>query len=195
MSRRFGASIAAGLLLLAAGVLPASAKTGKAATSFVLDDVNGRKFDLGPHLKKDVVLVNFFATWCAPCMAELPVLQSLHEKYADQGLQIVVISVDDAKSKAKVKPLVREQGLTFPVLLDTKSAVTPIYLPKKTVPYTVIIDRAGNIVSEKRGYQPGEEVELEKKLQALLAAKSGATSGEPSAADKTIEEPAPSKTE
>lgn len=195
MSRRLGACVAAGLLLVAAGVLPAVAKTGKAATAFVLDDVNGKKFDLAPHLKKDVVLVNFFATWCAPCMAELPVLQSLHEKYADQGLQIVVISVDDAKSKAKVKPLVREQGLTFPVLLDTKSAVTPIYLPKKTVPYTVIIDRAGNIVSEKRGYQPGEEVELEKKLQALLAAKSDAPAGVSAGEEKSTDVLAPAKVE
>lgn len=138
------------------------------AAPFVLKDVNGKKFDLEAHLKKDVVLLNFFATWCAPCMAELPILQTLHEEYGDKGLQIVVVSVDDAKSVAKVKPVVREQRLTFPVVLDTQTRVVSLYNPKKIVPFTAIIDRNGMVVSEHRGYKPGDEAALIEELKGLL---------------------------
>lgn len=163
-------------LLLAAflGLAPlAAGASERTAPSFTLKDIDGKKFDLSDRLGKDVVLVNFFATWCAPCQAELPILQRFHEKYASEGLSIVVVSIDDPKSAAKVKPLIREQKYTFPVLLDTQTKVVSLYNPKKVIPFSAIIDRAGRIHSQKFGFQPGDETKLEEELLALL--KAGAT--------------------
>jgi peroxiredoxin len=142
----------------------------RAATPFVLDDVDGKKFDLAPHLHKDVVVVSFFATWCTPCQAELPALQAMQDAHANDGLQVVVISVDDPKSVSGVKPLVREHHWTFPVLLDTDTKVVSTWNPKKTVPFTAVIDRDGNVAWEHMGYKSGEEKTLEDEVTKLLAA-------------------------
>ena len=171
------ASLAA-LALLALAPLSLSAATGKPAPSFKLKDVNGKAWDLQPHLGNKVVVVNFFATWCAPCQAELPMLQRLHEKYAEQGLEVVVVSIDDPKSVAKVKPLVREQKYTFDVLLDTQTKVVSIYNPKKVVPFTSVIDKSGNLHAEKFGFQPGDEEKFEKELQTLLGLAEPAATAE-----------------
>ena len=158
-------------LLLALGLLassPAALAAEKAAPSFTLKDINGAKFDLADKLGKEVVVLNFFATWCAPCQAELPIMQRFHEKYRKDGLAIVVISIDDPKSAAKVKPLIREQKFTFPVLLDTQTKVVSLYNPKKVIPFSAIVDRKGNIHAQRFGFQPGDETKLEEELKELL---------------------------
>ncbi len=147
------------------------------APAFRLKDVNGRRFDLADHLSKDVVLLTFFATWCAPCQAELPTLEKLHRAYRDQGLRVVLVSIDDPKSAAKVKPIVREQKLSFPVLLDTQTQVVSLYNPKKAVPFSAVIDRRGYVVAEHFGFRPGDEGALEEELKGLLASGSAAGAG------------------
>lgn len=163
-------------LLLSAALLASTtfafapgAWAGKAAAPFTLKDVNGKKFDLKPHLGKDVVVVNFFATWCAPCMAEIPTLQDLHEKYGESGLRVILVSIDDAKDAAKVKPIVKEQKVTFPVLLDTQTKVVSLYNPKKVVPFTVVIGKDGNVASEHMGFKQGDDVRLDEEIARLLA--------------------------
>lgn len=159
-----------GVLMLLA---PPAIAGEKAAPSFTLKDINGKKFDLAEKLGKEVVVLNFFATWCAPCQAELPIMQRFHEKHGASGLSIVVVSIDDPKSAAKVKPLVRQQKYTFPVLLDTQTKAVSLYNPKKVVPFTAVIDRAGNIRSEKFGFMPGDETKFEAELLELLSPQSG----------------------
>lgn len=157
------------LAVLAATCLSSPAfADDKPAPAFSLKDMNGKNVDLADKLGKDVVFLNFFATWCAPCQAELPILQQFHEKYADKGLSLYVVSIDDPKSAAKVKPLIKEHKYTFPVLLDTQTRAISLYNPKKVVPFSVIIDRAGNIHQQKFGFQPGDEKKLDDTLQALL---------------------------
>lgn len=168
--------IRAALLLLALAAAPfAAAAAEKAAPPFALKDINGKNVDLADKFGKDVVVLNFFATWCAPCQAELPILQRFHEKYADKGLSVVVVSIDDPKSAAKVKPLIREHKYTFPVLLDTQTRAISLYNPKKVVPFSVVIDRAGNIHEQKFGFQPGDETKLEGTLKGLLGIADPAT--------------------
>ncbi len=178
MKRLLAAALPLSLLLASPG------HAERAAASFTLKDVNGKKFDLKPSLGKDVVVVNFFATWCAPCMAELPSLQALHEKYEKDGVKVVVISIDDAKESAKVKPLVREQNLTFPVLLDTQTKVVTLYNPKKIVPFTVVIDKSGNVVSEHFGFKSGDEARLEEQVKGLLGSIEAAPEATPAEAPK-----------
>ena len=156
--------------LVAAAFLFAGAATAaeRDATNFRLKDMNGKSYDLKKSLGENVILLNFWATWCAPCQAEMVALNEIHEKYKDDGLEILAISIDDPKSVDQVKPTVKRQGYGFKVLLDTQSRVITMYNPKKAVPFTAMIDKEGKVVHERIGYEPGAEKELEKEIRALL---------------------------
>ncbi|MEQ1564009.1 MAG: TlpA disulfide reductase family protein [Myxococcota bacterium] len=137
------------------------------ASDFTLRDVNGAETTLS-GLKGKVVVLSFWATWCGPCKEEMPHLQSMYAEMADKGLVVLSISIDDARSASKVKPFVMKMGYSFPVLLDRESTVIGAYNPSKTVPYTVVIDRNGEVVKRTSGYNPGEETELKALLTTLL---------------------------
>src|SRR3712207_3635517 len=74
-----------------------------------------------------VVLLNIWATWCAPCREEMPSIQALHETYGDKGLRVVAVSVDDPGAQDKVRAFVREFGLTFEVLHEPTGAIQKTY--------------------------------------------------------------------
>ncbi len=137
--------------------LPALAK--EAASDFTLRDVDGNAVTLSA-LKGQVVVLSFWATWCGPCKEEMPHFQELYGKLASDGLVVLSISTDDARSASKVKPYVKKMGYTFPVLLDRDATVIGAYNPSKTLPYTVVIDRSLQVVHRVSGYNPGDEVAL-----------------------------------
>lgn len=153
-------------------LLPGTALAVDAATDFTLRDIDGKEVSLS-GLRGKVVVLSFWATWCGPCKEEMPHLFEMHKKYGEQGLVILSISTDDARSASKVKPFIVKMGYTFPVLLDRDSTVVGAYNPAKTLPYTVVVDRAGNVVHRVTGYNPGDEAALEQMLQPLLAAAPG----------------------
>ena len=157
-------------LALTASCGPAGhgAAVGAPATNFTLKDVSGRPMSLGDNFGKNVVLLDFWATWCVPCEAEMPHLQRIYQRYKDQGFVLLGISMDGPETVASVAPYVRRMGLAFPVLLDEETQVTNIYNPQRTAPLTVLIDRAGRVHRVHPGYKPGDEVELEREVAALL---------------------------
>lgn len=124
---------------------------------------------LSDYLGKNVVVLNFWATWCAPCMGELPHMQRLWDTYRDQGLVIISISMDGPESIANVVPTARRLGLTYPVVVDEETRVVGSYNPRKDAPYNVLIGRDGVIAKTKVGYSAGDEAALEAEIQALLA--------------------------
>jgi peroxiredoxin len=162
-------------LALASSCGPAGHGTavGVPASNFTLKDVSGRPVALADNFGKNVVVLDFWATWCVPCEAEMPHLQRLYQRFKDQGFNLLGISMDGPETVASVGPYVRRMGLTFPVLLDEETQVTNIYNPQRTAPLTVIIDRNGRVHRVHPGYKPGDEVELEREIQALL--KGGGT--------------------
>lgn len=91
-------------------------------------------------LRGKVVLVNFWATWCPPCVREMPALQRLHEKLAGEDFVVIAISVDE--DATEVRDFVASQGLTFPILLDPDHTVADRYQALK-YPETFLIDRNG----------------------------------------------------
>lgn len=139
------------------------------ASDFTLDGIDGRRVSLSQHLGKDVVVLNFWATWCGPCASELPHLQALHEAHALEGLVILAIAMDGPETVANVAPFVRRQRLTFPVLLDEETRAVALYNPHRSAPYTVFIDRTGRVVGTREGFNPGDEREIEATVRALLA--------------------------
>lgn len=141
---------------------------GEAAPGFSLRDINGKEVSLDSY-KGKVVLVNFWATWCGPCKLEMPHLDKMDRELEEKGFEVISISTDDARASSKVKPLVKRGGYGFTVLLDKDTTVVSQYNPAKTLPYNVLIDRAGNIHKVYQGYNPGDEVELRNEVEALVA--------------------------
>ena len=156
------------LALLTTLLVGVAEAAGKPAPDFSLRDVNNAAQTLSQY-KGKVVLLNFWATWCGPCQVEMPHLQAMYKELGPKGLVVLGISADSARDASKVKPLVMAKGLTYPVLLDPQTTVVAQYNPSKTLPYNVVVDRGGNIVSVHSGYNPGDEVTLKAELEKLLA--------------------------
>ena len=87
------------------------------------------------------------------------------------GLEVLSITTDDARTKSQVKPYIKKNRYSFTVLYDTDSSVIAQYNPSKTLPFTVVVDRQGNIAKVASGYNPGDEVALEELTTQLLAQK------------------------
>jgi peroxiredoxin len=146
----------------------ASSQSGP-APDFALSSLEGKTVHLSDHLGK-VVVLDFWATWCTPCLAEIPHLEALYEAHEKEGLVILGLSIDGPETLSNVAPMVRRYALTFPILLDDETRVLAQYNPARDAPFAVIIDRAGKVVERRTGYQPGDEKNLEARLVELLSA-------------------------
>ena len=127
------------------GSLPGSAapQTGFLAPDFTLKTPQGEIFTLS-GLKGKAVLINIWATWCPPCRAEMPAIQSLYEEYKSQGLVVLGVNSTVQDDPFKIAPFLEEYGLTFPILLDETGEVTQAY-EVRALPSSFFIDRQGRI--------------------------------------------------
>ena len=121
----------------------AGLETGGKAPGFELVAADGTMVGLADYLG-DVVLINFWATWCAPCRTEMPLLQSTFESFRDQGF--IVLGIDFDESADLVASFGEELGLTFPLLLDPGGKIQQQY-KVRGYPTTVVLDREGLIRS------------------------------------------------
>lgn len=92
----------------------------------------------------DVLILNIWATWCPPCIEEMPTFQKLHEAYADEGLRVVAVSIDDPGAGDLIREFRAEHGLTFEILHDRDAEIMDL-LPRFAVPQTLVVDRTGRI--------------------------------------------------
>jgi thiol-disulfide isomerase/thioredoxin len=172
MRRIFAALLTAPLLSAMLPACASSPTTGSEISTdfapFQATDISGRAIDLAPHVGRDVLVVSFWATWCEPCKAEMPFLQSFHERYEKDGLVIVSVSIDGPDTAAEVAPYVRKQGFGFPVIVDEDGALAQRLNPASTAPYVLVIDRTGKVVKRVAGFQPSEAKAFEADLKGLL---------------------------
>ncbi|MEN9786122.1 MAG: resA protein [Pseudomonadota bacterium] len=145
------------------------AHAGSPAPGFTLRDLSNRPHTLEQYRGK-VVLLDFWATFCGPCLIEMPHLQKMYTDLAPKGLVVLGISADAARDQSRIKPLVAGKGLTYPILLDPQTTTVAAYNPSKTLPYSVVVGRDGSIVHVHAGYNPGDEVALRAAVEAALAA-------------------------
>jgi peroxiredoxin len=152
-------------LLWLLGALPAAGgETGGAAPAFNLSDLAGQSSALSQY-KGQVVMVNFWATWCGPCQQEMPLLDQMYKKYKPAGFVLLGVNVD--KESPAVRELLARKPVSFPVLLDPTNAVSKAYHLDE-MPSSVIIDRKGTIRYLHRGYKPGDENEYQDRIRALI---------------------------
>ena len=124
------------------------ADVGQILPPYQAKRLDGSAFDLAGERSK-VVLLNVWATWCGPCVYEIPELQALHTKYGPRGFEVVGASVDEG-DPADVKAFADEHKMTYPVVLDPEGKVAGL-LDASVLPTTVLIDRDGRIVWKKIG--------------------------------------------
>ncbi len=164
------------LVLLAAAIslvaVPVLAAVGTAAPEFTLPAAPGGptrgRFRLADNLHQKPVVVLFWATWCQPCMQELPVYQALYQRYGGQ-IQVVGISMDGPDTVSEVGSTARRAGLTFPIVTDLETQVVTVYNPRRAAPFSVWIDRTGTIVREHEGFSMAERPEIESGIAQLVA--------------------------
>ena len=142
----------------------ASAQSSAQPKTSVLKDVNGQAFRLTDY-KGRVLLVNFWATWCAPCRTEIPDLIQLQRKYRKQGLRIVGLTYPPQKL-SEVKRFVRALGINYRVALGTKANKLTL-TPSGNLPVTVVIDREGVVRNVIEGIMYLDE--FEEKVKPLLS--------------------------
>ena len=159
-------NIAAGLILsvCAATSLASSGLAGRPAPDFALKSSSGENLRLSEY-RGDVVMINFWATWCGPCRQEMPLLDELYSRYQRVGFSLLGVNIDDDSRRAM--DMIRELGVSFPVLFDSRKEVSRLY-EVDAMPVTVIVDREGNIRHVHEGYKPGYEQKYLDEIRSLL---------------------------
>jgi peroxiredoxin len=138
------------------------------AADFSLKDLNGEEIQLYDLLGEAPIVINFWATWCKPCMKELPHLNQIFLDYRERGVKVLAISEDSPWSVSKVKSTVAGNRFEFMVLLDTNGKVLRKYGLLGT-PYTFVLNPEGEILYKHFGYRPGDENSLRKEIDKALA--------------------------
>ncbi|MEO1269912.1 MAG: TlpA disulfide reductase family protein [Myxococcota bacterium] len=146
------------------GALPAASSRSK-VSDFTLKDIKGKPVRVSDY-KGKVVLVAFWATWCKPCLKEMPELVKLQKKYGDD-LVVLAISTDGPETSSQV-PSKSKKFKKLKVLLDTDGKAAQILNPEVANPYTVFLDKRGRLVKSHSGYQKGDEVKHDAVIQQLL---------------------------
>jgi len=122
---------------------------------------------------KKLTVLDFWATWCKPCVRAIPKLVKLHEQYKAQGVEIIGINVDGTRNLSKVKPFSHSLNISYPVLLDVNNELMN-KLKVTAMPTLLIVDANDEIVFFHQGYRPGDEKTLEDEIKKLLTASESA---------------------
>ena len=152
------------LCVFAATSLASGRLEGQAAPDFALKSSTGENMRLSEY-RGDVVMVNFWATWCGPCRQEMPLLDELYNRYQRVGFNLLGVNIDDDSRRAM--QMVEELGVDFPVLFDARKEVSKLY-DVDAMPVTVIIDRQGTVRYVHQGYKPGYEDMYLDQIRSLL---------------------------
>ena len=148
----------------ATGIAASGGLTGQEAPDFVLKSSSGDNLRLSEY-RGDVVMINFWATWCGPCRQEMPLLDELYTRYQRVGFSLLGVNIDDDSRRAM--QMIEDLGVNFPVLFDDTKKVSKLY-EVDAMPVTVIVDREGTVRHVHHGYKPGYEDKYLTQIRALL---------------------------
>lgn len=161
---KLAALVVMGLVLTSLFTEAHARNAAMAAPDFTLPSREGDNRRLVEE-RGNIVLVNFWASWCGPCREELPEMEALQQKYQDLGFTVLAVNVDDKPEKADV--LLDDIRVSFPVLFDTAGDVSKLY-DVNAMPTTVIVDRNGLARLTHEGYKAGDEKKYDKAIRILM---------------------------
>lgn len=157
-------AFAATLVISSLAVTSLVGASSSIAPPFALPSRSGDIVSLD-KLKGQVVMLNFWASWCGPCRQEMPLLDQMHKRYSSLGFTLVGVNVEANTQDAE--KWLSQTPVTFPVLFDKENKVSKLY-DVSAMPSTVFIDRKGNVRYLHRGYKSGDESEYLDQIRALL---------------------------
>jgi len=150
--------------VVATGISAALPAVGVVAPDFASKSDSGRNVRLS-ELRGQVVLINFWASWCGPCRQELPLLNKMYGQYRAAGFMLLAVNVDDNRKDADA--MLKRLDLRLPILFDVSKNVAKLY-GVDTMPATLLIDRDGRVRYVHRGYYSGYEQKYERQVRELL---------------------------
>ncbi|OED41724.1 hypothetical protein AB833_09265 [Chromatiales bacterium (ex Bugula neritina AB1)] len=135
------------------------------APEFTLDSLEGESLQLA-DFKGQFVLLNFWATWCPPCLEEMPSMDEIYNRYKDQGFSVVAVSSDE-EGQSIVQPFIDKLGVSFPVLLDTDKSVSGKY-GAVNLPLSFLLNREGEVIAGAEGERKWASTEAISVLDELI---------------------------
>jgi len=128
---------------------------GETAPDFSKMSVDGREITLSEYTGEKAVVIDFWATWCGPCMMELPILEAFYEKYSDR-VEVIAVTSEPVGKANDIQAVIDEKGLTFTIIHDPSSSISNMY-PTRGIPYLVMIGIDGTAVDTHLGMDPDIE--------------------------------------
>ena len=161
--------VRAALVLIALCIVTSAraVRVGEAAPAFELAQADGKPVSLA-QLRGNVVYVDFWASWCAPCKRSFPWMNALHDQHRGDGFVIIGINVDKRRSDAD--RFLRDVPAAFPIVFDTNGA-TPAAFDVKGMPSSYLIDRNGVVIAVEEGFHDDRAAALENRIRALLQSR------------------------
>lgn len=145
-------------------LVSASVKVSEMAPDFTLKSLQGNNLRLEEY-RGQVVLLNFWASWCGPCRQEMPILDRIHQRYEDTGFAVLGVNVEGEIAPAQ--KIVDMTNVTFPILIDEGQAVSELY-ELEAMPSTLVIDRNGVVRYVHLGYKAGDEAKYIEVVKSLI---------------------------
>ena len=158
------------VIFLFVSAIAVSASAQKTVPEVNVKTLEGQSVNIQDYTNDGkITVISFWATWCAPCKKELNAISDVYDQWQeDYDMQLVAVSIDNARALRKIKPMVDGYSWDYIVLSDANEELKKA-LNFQTVPQTFLIDQEGNIVYSHSGYSPGDENELEEKIAELAA--------------------------
>lgn len=141
--------------------------SGPKVHNFKLKNLDNRTVSYEDLKGEKLTVIDFWATWCKPCIKSIPKFVEMNDELESQGVQFIGISVDGPRNLSKVKPFAKSLGVDYPVLLDTDNNVMS-RLRVQAVPTLLIVNSEDEVVYFHEGYTPGEEKMIQAEIEKLL---------------------------
>lgn len=134
---------------------------------FRLKDLSNQWIEYDELKGEQLTVIDFWATWCQPCVQSIPHLNEMAEEYKERGVNFIGVSVDGPRSQSKLAPFLNSMGVTYPILRDINSELMAD-LNVTAVPTLLIFDASGEMVHLHEGFRPGDETGIANEIESLL---------------------------